>query len=196
MVARNPLVLIAGTPAELPTGDTINGAGGGGSVSVVFARIRSSANQSIPTGATYVDVAWNASAAQVGGAFWTTGATVTIPETGYYQIDVEGTFEGAAVTVTCNMQVIVNGSAVIGDDERMVAAGATAALLVNATRLFTAGDTIKAQVKHSSATALNLITQGDHSPDIRLTKIGGAKGDAGSIPVGVSMFVSTATFLS
>lgn len=30
MVARNPLVLVDGRPAELPAGDTINGAGGGG----------------------------------------------------------------------------------------------------------------------------------------------------------------------
>ena len=30
MVARNPLVLVNGSPAELPAGDTVNGAPGGG----------------------------------------------------------------------------------------------------------------------------------------------------------------------
>lgn len=32
MVARNPLVLVDGRPAELPAGDTVNGAGGGSGV--------------------------------------------------------------------------------------------------------------------------------------------------------------------
>lgn len=32
MVARNPLVLIAGLPAELPSGDTVNGGGSAGAL--------------------------------------------------------------------------------------------------------------------------------------------------------------------
>jgi hypothetical protein len=51
----------------------------------------------------------------------------------------------------------------------------TAPMWVMAQRLFTAGDTIKVQIKHSNATALNILTQGDHSPDIILTKLNGAK---------------------
>lgn len=148
-----------------------------GTTSVVFGRVRMGANQSIAAGSVYLDLVWTVAPSQVGGTFWTSGATVTIPETGYYQIDVEATFESAATPVTCNMQLLA-GAAVIGDDERMVAASATAAMIVSATRSFVAGDTLKVQVKHSNATALNVLTQGDHSPDIRITKIGGAKGDA------------------
>lgn len=69
------------------------------------------------------------------------------------------------------MQVLVNGSLVIGDDEKMVAASSTAPMWTMAQRLFAAGDTIKVQVKHSNATALNILTQGDHSPDIILAKL-------------------------
>lgn len=35
MVARNPLVLVNGVPAELPSGDTVNGASGGGGEPVI-----------------------------------------------------------------------------------------------------------------------------------------------------------------
>ena len=148
-----------------------------GTVSVVLGRIRRAANQSIATGPLYTDLSWDTASDEIGGDFWTSGATITIPEAGYYQIDVEATFEGAAVAVTCNMQLLV-GAVVIGDDERMVAASATAALIVAVTRLFAAGDVLKVQVKHSSATALNVLAQGDHSPDITVTKIGGAIGAA------------------
>ena len=34
MAARRPLVLVSGNPAELPVGDTVVGAGGGGSATV------------------------------------------------------------------------------------------------------------------------------------------------------------------
>jgi hypothetical protein len=49
-----------------------------------------------------------------------------------------------------------------------------------AQRSFTAGDTIKVQVKHSDTGSVNLISQGDHSPDIIITKLTGAKGDPGA----------------
>lgn len=161
------------------TGNTLNSAGGG-VVAPVTARIRRSTNQSIATGSTFIDLSFDTSAYQVNGTFWTTGATVTIPETGYYQVFVEGTFDGAAAAVTCDMQVLLNGATVVGDDQQMVAASATTPLQVMAQRLFTTGDTIKVQVKHSSVTALNMLTQGDHSPDIILTKLTGAKGDVWS----------------
>lgn len=32
MVARNPLVLLSGIPAELPAGDTVNGGGSAGAI--------------------------------------------------------------------------------------------------------------------------------------------------------------------
>lgn len=163
---------------------------GGGVVAPVTARIRRSTNQSVGTGAVFVDLAFDTSAYQVNGTFWTTGATVTIPESGYFQIFSEATFEGAAVAVVCEMQVLLNGTTVIGSHQIMAAASATAPLSVMSQRLFTAGDTIKVQVKHSSATALNILTEGDHSPDIIVTKLTGAKGDAG-VSGGISRSISS-----
>lgn len=171
------------------TGTTLNAAGGG-VVAPVIARIRRSTNQSIATGASFVDLSFDTSAFQVNGTFWTTGATVTIPEAGYFQINAEATFEGAAAAVTCDMQVLVNGTLVIGADQIMAAASATAPLQVMALRLFASGDTIKVQVKHSSITALNILTEGDHSPDIVLQKASGAKGDTGAAG-GLSRLISS-----
>lgn len=150
--------------------------------SVVAARIRRSTNQSIATGGSYSDLSFDTAAYQQGGTFWTSGATVTITESGYHSIACEATFDGSGLigTITANMQVLVNGSAVIGEDEKQVLVGATAALWIYAQRNFTVGDTIKVQVKHTNATAVNVLAQGDHSPDIIVTKVGGAQGAAGA----------------
>ena len=187
MAERRPLVTIGGQVQELPTGDTLPPAG---VVAPVTARIRRSTNQAIATGTTYSDLVYDVAGYQVNGAFWSSGTTVTIPETGYYSVAVEATFDGAGLvgTITANMQILVNGTAVIGDDEKQVLVNATAALWCYAQRSFTAGDTIKVQVKHSNAMSVNLLAQGDHSPDIILTKLTGAKGD-----VGVSSPASGAT---
>jgi hypothetical protein len=157
------------------------GSGGGGAVSVVAARVRRTASQSIPVGTGWTDLVWQASAYQTGGTFWTSGATVTFAEDGLYQVFVEATFDSTGLlgATTTNIQLIVGGATVIGDDEQNVSMTATSAMFVMAQRYFTAGQTIKAQVKHSNAAAASILLQGDHSPDLILTKIGGAKGDAG-----------------
>ena len=150
--------------------------------SVVASRIRRTTNQSIPTGAGFTDLVWDASAYQTGGTFWTTGATTTIPEAGTFQIFVEATFDGTGLlgAQTANLQILLNGVTVIGDDEKQVIINGKAGMFAMAQRTFAAGDTIKVQVKHSDAGSLNVLTQGDHSPDIIFTKISGAKGDQGS----------------
>jgi hypothetical protein len=138
-------------------------------------RIRRATNQSIPTGAGWTDVSFSNAAYQVGGTFWTSGATITIPTDGYYQVFAEGTFDGAGLlaAATANMQVLHNGSTTILEDERTVAINGKPSLFGMAQRLFAAGDTLKMQVKHSEMSALNLLAQGDHSPDIILTKLAG-----------------------
>lgn len=187
MVSRWPLVLVSGEVGELPTGDTLSGVAGGGVVAPVTARIRRSTNQSIPTGAGWTDLAWDAAAYQANGTFWTSGATLTIPETAYYQVFVEATFDGAALIApaTAMMQCIVNGATVIGDDEKQILVGGKAAMWVMAQRNFSAGDTLKVQVKHSDSGSVPVVSQGDHSPDIIVTKLTGAKGDAGAMDMGV-----------
>lgn len=148
----------------------------------VATRIYRATNQSIPTGAGYTSLSWSAAAYEANGDFWTSGATITIPETGYYQIFAEATFDGTGLlgAATCNMQILLNGATVIGDDEKQVMVNGKAPMWVMAQRLFTAGDTLVVQVKHSDAGAVNILAQGDHSPDIILAKIGGAKGDPGT----------------
>lgn len=162
----------------------------------VATRIRRSTNQSIANGASYSDLVWDTASYEANGDFWTTGANITIPETGFYQIFVEATFDGAGLigTITANMQIILNGVTIVGEDEKQVFVNNPASLFCMAQRSFTAGDIIKTQVKHSNATAVNVLAQGDHSPDIILTKLSGAKGDPGSGSLGVSIMLSAGSF--
>lgn len=178
--------LISATNIKTINSNSLLGSGdiviSGGTVSPVACRIYRATNQSIPTGAGYTDVSFSNAAYEVNGEFWTSGATVTIPETGYYQIFAEGTFDGSGLlaTATANMQVLLNGTTTILEDERTVAINGKPSLMGTAQRSFTAGDTLKMQVKHSEVGSLNLLAQGDHSPDIIVTKLTGAKGDTGA----------------
>lgn len=180
--------LIAGTNVTItPAGTgstrtlTIAAIGAGGVVAPVASRIYRNTNQAIPTGAGWTDLSWSTSAYQANGTFWTSGATTTIPENGYYQIFAEATFDGTGLlgSAIANLQILVNGTNVIGDDEKQVIINGKAALFAMAQRLFTAGDTIKIQVKHNDTGSVNVLAQGDHSPDIIITKLTGAKGDPG-----------------
>jgi hypothetical protein len=164
----------------------------------VVTRVRRATNQSIANGASYVDLVWDTASYEVGGDFWASGANVTVPETGYYQIFVEATFDGAGLigTITANLQIILNGATVVGEDEKQVFVNNPASLYCMAQRQFTAGDVIKAQVKHSNATAVAVLAQGDHSPDIILCKVGGAKGDASPYNYGLTAAIGAGQFLN
>ena len=153
--------------------------------SIVATRIRRSTNQSIPTGTGWTDLVFDISTYQTGGVFWTSGATTTIPETGLYFITTEATIDGTGLTAiaTINLQAeaIMSGvTTIIGDDEKQLAINSKSSLFVFAQRYFTAGDTIKNQVKHSDAGSLILLSQATHSPDIIITKVNGAKGEPGT----------------
>lgn len=151
------------------------GGGGGGSQSLTAARVRRSTNQSIPTGTGWTDLVWDASAYQEGGAFWTSGAIVTIPVTGYYQIFAEATFDGAGflTNVSAEIQALVDG-VVVAADEKTVPAGTPDSLFCMTQRRFTAGQQVKVQVRHSMGTAVNILSQGDHAPDVIIARIGAA----------------------
>jgi archaellum component FlaF (FlaF/FlaG flagellin family) len=187
MAERRPLVVISGQMQELPGGDTLPVTGG--VVAPVATRIRRSTSQSIPTGAGWTDLAWDTLGYQANGTFWASGATVTIPETAYYQVFVEASFDGTGLiaAATTNLQILLNGATVIGDDEKQLLINGKAAMWAMAQRLFTAGDAIKVQVKHSDAGSVNILTQGDHSPDIIVTKLTGAKGDPGGADTGLGI---------
>lgn len=148
----------------------------------VIGRIRRNSNQSIPTGASYTNIDFTTSAYQEGGVFWTTGSDIIIPENGYYQIFAEATFDGTglAAMITANMQILLEGGLTIAEDENQVAINATASLMCIAQRFLSTGDVIQLQVKHSNVTSVNILAQGDHSPDIILTKINGTTGYTGS----------------
>lgn len=164
--------------------------------SIVAGRIYRNTNQSIPTGAGYTSLSWSTVGYETGGDFWTSGATITIPETGLYQITTEATFDGTGLIAmtTCNMQILVNGATVIGEDEVQVAVGAKGSLFVFAQRNFTAGDTILTQVKHSDAGSVNVLAQGDHSPDIIFAKVGGAVGASSPFNYGRTLVMAAGAF--
>lgn len=141
---------------------------------ICTARIYRNTDQAIPSGAAYTDLEFSTAAYEEGGVFWTSGATITIPATGYYQVFVEATMTGAGLltAATASLQVLHNGANVIAEDERTVAINGKPSLLCMAQRRFTAGETLKVQIKHSEPGPLSVIAQGDHSPDIILTRVG------------------------
>lgn len=80
--------------------------------------------------------------------------------------------------MSCSGQQVVSriyksipAGTVISEDEKTVTQNGKPALFCMAQRYFNAGDTLKLQVKHTRGTALNLLAQGDHSPDIILCKV-------------------------
>lgn len=157
-----------------------------GTVSVVAGRNYRSTNQSIPAGAGFTLMSFDTVGMAIGGTFFSAGTPteLIVPEDGTYEFDFECTGEGAALIVTWNIEVTVVGSGVIGSSQFMAPANATAPLENGATRTLTAGQRITVGVKHSNATALNVLTEGNHSPDVRLRKIGGAKGEVGGATAG------------
>lgn len=169
-----------------------------GTTSTVAGRTRRSTNQLIPAGASFTLVSFDTAAMAVGGTFYS-GATPTeaiIPEDGVYQIDFEGTGEGTAVIVTWEMQVSILGGAVLGGDQFMAPASATAPLSNGTTQQFTSGQRITVGIKHNNATALNLLTEGTHSPAIRIVKVGGAESNPWTyIKLAADQDVSLATFV-
>lgn len=189
-------VSFVSTGADSGTGDvTINVSGG--SISTVATRIRRNTNFSVPSGTTWIDIPWETAAYQSGGIFWTSGSDITIPETGLYQIFVEGTFDGAGLIGTINgqLQIVLNNTEAVGADFKQVFVNTPASLWSMAQRIFTAGDQIKVQVQHSNTpTAVNLLAEGTHSPDIIITKIGGAKGDPGLGGIGGSVMLNITDF--
>ncbi len=193
--ALTPALSATGTPSNSTflRGDNTWATPSIASAAVVAARIYRNTNQSIPTGASFTDLSYNTAAYEQNGDFWTSGATITIPETGFYQIFAEATFDGAGLltVATANMQILLNGVTTISEDEDQVAINAKASLWCMAQRSFTAGDTLKVQVKHSDAGSLNIIAQGDHSPDIILAKLNGAKGDPGASGITRSVLVTS-----
>ena len=169
--------------------------------SIVASRISRNTNQSIPTGTTWTDLVLNTSNYQSNGTFWTSGATTTIPETGLYFITTEVTFEGAGLltmaTINLQLEAVISGvTTIIGEDEKQLAIGSKGSLFVFAQRYFTAGDTIKNQVKHSDAGSLTLLSQGTHSPDIVITKVNGAQGATGASGITRNVTILTSSTIT
>lgn len=150
------------------------------------ARIRRTANQSIPSGAGWTDVVWQAAAYEEGGNYWTSGAECTVPESGYYQIFSELSYDGTGLlsVMTSYSQLLLNGVP-IGSAETPIEINSIGSLDIMAQRYLSAGDVIKVQTRHSEGMAHNVIVQGDHSPDIIFTKVGGVQADMGQAVIQV-----------
>ena len=164
--------LVSALAGKSDTGHTHTLASLGG-FAPALCRIYRATNQSIPAGAGWTDVSFSNAAYEVGGDVWTSGATVTIAVTGYYQVFAEATLDGAGLlsAEVGYMQVLLNGTTTILEDERTVAIGGKPSLMGMAQRSFTAGDTLVMQVQHSRVMAIDLLAQGDHSPDIILCRV-------------------------
>lgn len=138
------------------------------------ARIYRTSTQVIPTGAGYTNMAWDAAGYQQGGNVWTSGANLTILFDGIYQFYSEVTYDGAGLlsVATANMQIAKNGTT-IKEHEFLVAINAKAGLRCMAQRPFVAGDVVTVRTKHSNPTDMNVINQGDYSPNLIMTKLAG-----------------------
>lgn len=152
-----------------------------GTTSTVAGRVRRSTNQSIPAGASFTTMIFDTAPLQQGGTFFSAGAPteIIIPEDGTYIFSQESTGAAGTVAVTWDIELRV-GAAVIGTTSYTALANATAPLWANALRICTAGQKVTVAVRHSNATALDIMSEGDHSPDVWLAKQGGAKGDTGA----------------
>ena len=151
-----------------------------GTTSTVGGRIRRSTNQSIPVGAGYTLLIFDAAPLQQGGTFFSAGTPteVIFPEDGLFQGQFEATGASGATTVLWETEVRIGG-AVVGNGAFTAIASATAPLKENFLRVVTTGQKITIGVRHNNATPLDIITEGDHSPDVWLAKIGGAAASAG-----------------
>ncbi|UVO52968.1 hypothetical protein [Sphingomonas sp. SUN039] len=93
MAARNPLVLVGGGFAELPAGDTVNGAG---SDPWTYAKLASDvANSTV----TLADV---------------TGLSFTAVANATYLVDLTGTFQSAATTTGVAMALAIPSGSISG----------------------------------------------------------------------------------
>jgi hypothetical protein len=187
MVARSALVRLAdGSLSELPTGDTLNGASGGGVVAPVCGRVRRSTNQSIPAGAGYTLLIFDTAALQKNGTFFASGlpTEIILSIDGVAEIQFEATGESAATAVLWEVEIRIAG-ALIGAGSFMALASSSAPLKENALRDCLANQKLTVGVRHNNATALNILTEGDHSPDVWISYQLGAKGDSG--PIGTTL---------
>jgi hypothetical protein len=138
---------------------------------LVTARIKRSTNQSIPVSGAYTDIAFDSAGYQFGGTFWTTGANITIPVPGMYSIVTQAKFDIAPLGgISGFLQVLVNGSLVIDIADLPTSTGNTTALRGIMQRIFAGGDTLKMQARHTGTSAINILNEGDFSPDIILTR--------------------------
>jgi hypothetical protein len=180
-------VTFSSTGPDVGTGDVTINAASSGVAAPVVARMYRGTTQSIPSGAGWTDLSWSAAAYQVNGTFWTSGATITIPETGYYQLSASAVFDGANLATTNRdvyIRALLNGSTIIGAANSPIAALPVAEIVrvsINELYSFTAGATVLIQANHSEPSgALDVITQGSYSPEVMLQKVNGAKGDTGA----------------
>lgn len=148
-----------------------------GTVSTVAGRVRRGTNQSIPAGASFTTMIFDTASLQQGGTFFSAGAPteIIIPEDGTYIFSQESTGAAGAVAVTWDIELRIDAS-VIGTTSYTALANATAPLWANALRVCTAGQKVTVAVRHSNATALDIMAEGDHSPDVWLAKQGGTSG--------------------
>lgn len=95
MAARNALVLIAGSPAELPAGDTLNGAGGGSDPWSFIKLAADVANSTV----TLADV---------------TGLSFTAVANATYLVELTGTFQAAATTTGIALALTIPSGTISG----------------------------------------------------------------------------------
>lgn len=172
---------------------------GAGTVSAVSARIRRTADQAIPVGAGFTDIEWQAVGHQIGETIWSlaTPTQLVAQSTAIREVKVEATFSpvGLIGTVTAKIQLLCNG-AVIGADEQQVIAGAKASLIITAERPFNTGDIFIVQATHDNASPLSILAEGTHSPDIIITVVGGAQGQASPYNYGLTAAIGAGQFLN
>jgi hypothetical protein len=131
--------------------------------------VRNSINQLIPVSGSFTDIAFDTLGYQTGGIFWTSGATITIPVSGFYSIVSQGNYEAAGIGgITGYLQVLVNSAAIIDVAELPCGTGQKTSLRGVMQRRFVVGDTVKMQTRHTGGVGMNMLSEGDFSPDIIL----------------------------
>lgn len=131
---------------------------------VTYLTVRRTATQSISTAGTFIS--WQEEVRNVGFT-WSAGTTITIPQSGFYALDVAFNFAGASITVA---SLFVNSTAV-GTMNNFYGTGTNNR--AGAVRYFSTSDSIEIHLANVSARTMNVVAynSASESPFLHIVRL-------------------------
>ena len=131
---------------------------------VTYLTLRRTTTQTIATTGTIIS--WE-DAVRNAGFTWSAGTSITIPQTGFYALDVAFTFVGASVTVA---SIVVNG-VTVGTMNNYYGTGPLNR--AGAMRFFTTGDTVEVLLTNVTSRVMTVNAYGvaGESPFLHIVRV-------------------------